>query len=428
MIKNLKQVALLLLILIATSASAQTSGNSPYAQYGVGILKSPLLPQTRAMGGISAGIRKPGGYSNINLANPASYSSIDLTTFDVGIYTGLRELSTDSKSQKSFNGTLSHVAFAIPITRGSAFSFGLLPFSDFGYNYRTAPKNTDISSASTVYSGEGGLSKVYLGYGFKIAKNLSLGFNAAYLFGNLKETNSLEFPQDPTAFNSSFRKSRSVGGLSLDYGLQYTVTASKTSRIILGYSGNAGSKVNSKLSQLSNTYRYANGDRYTTDTIQFSDGVQSKISMPFTHTAGFVYEKTNKWLVGADFTVGQWSSFRDGNINPGLKDSYGVNFGAQITPDITAVSNYLKLVDYRFGFKYDKTYIGIQNNDIKQMALTFGFGFPLPSNRSTFYKINLSAELGQQGSHANNLVRERFVNINLGFTMNDRWFVKPKFD
>ena len=85
MIKNLKQAALLLLIFVATSASSQTTGNSPYAQYGVGLLKGLLLPQNRAMGGIGAGLRKPGGYSNINLANPASYSSIDLTTFDVGL-------------------------------------------------------------------------------------------------------------------------------------------------------------------------------------------------------------------------------------------------------------------------------------------------------------------------------------------------------
>ena len=426
MIKNLKQAALLLLIFVATSASSQTTGNSPYAQYGVGLLKGPLLPQNRAMGGISAGLRKPGGYSNINLANPASYSSIDLTTFDVGLYTGIRELSTSSVSERDVNGTLSHVTFAIPVTKGSSMSFGLLPYSDFGYNYRA--KSTEIPSASTIYSGEGGLSKVYLGYGFKIVKNLSLGFNAAYLFGNLKEINSLEFPQDPSAQNSSFQKSRSVGGVNVDYGLQYTIPTSKNTKLTLGYAGNAGLKLNSKTTQLNSTYRYDNTDRFTTDTISFSENVSGEITMPMTHTAGFVFEKSNKWLVGADLSFGKWSNYRGGNSHPQLTDSYGINVGAQITPDITAVSNYLNLIDYRFGFKYDKTYIRVANNDIKQTALTFGFGFPLPANRSTFYKINLSAELGQQGSHDNKLVKERFVNINLGFTMNDRWFVKPKFD
>lgn len=434
MIKNLNKVAVGILILFATNATAQSTGNSPYAHFGVGLLKGSLLPQSRAMGGISAGIRKREGYSNINLtniniANPASYSSIDLTTFDVGAYTGIRELSNNSISEKSVNGTLSHVAFAVPVNRSSALSFGLLPYSDYGYNYRTTSKiGSEITNAASVYTGEGGLSKAYLGYGFRISKNLSLGINAVYLFGNLKEVNSLEFPQDPTALNSSFQTSKSVSGLNVDYGLQYVVKTSAVTRLVLGYSGNSGSKISSRISRLNSTYRYSNGDKSTTDTIAFVDGLSTKLTMPMTHTAGFAFERTNKWLIGADFNFGKWSNYREGTIYPKLHDNYGVNVGAQITPDITAVSSYFKLVDYRLGFKYDRTYISVSNNDIKQMAFTFGFGFPLPPNRSTFYKINLSAELGQQGTLTNNLVRERYVNIHLGFTMNDRWFIKAKFD
>jgi len=82
------------------------------------------------------------------------------------------------------------------------------------------------------------------------------------------------------------------------------------------------------------------------------------------------------------------------------------------------------LVDYRFGVKYDKTFVQIGNNDINQYAMTFGFGFPLPRNRSSFYKINLSAELGQRGTEKNNLVRDRYLGLHLGFTLNDKWFQK----
>lgn len=80
------------------------------------------------------------------------------------------------------------------------------------------------------------------------------------------------------------------------------------------------------------------------------------------------------------------------------------------------------------GVKYDKTYVKIGNNDINQIAFTIGAGLPLKSNRSTFYRVNLAAELGQRGTLENNLIRERYVNVTLGFTMNDRWFIKPKFD
>ena len=39
-------------------------------------------------------------------------------------------------------------------------------------------------------------------------------------------------------------------------------------------------------------------------------------------------------------------------------------------------------------------------------------------------QINLSTEVGNRGTLANNLVRDRYVNIHLGFTLNDKWFQK----
>jgi len=35
------------------------------------------------MGGIAAGVRTVGGYNNINMLNPASYSAIGLTVIDI---------------------------------------------------------------------------------------------------------------------------------------------------------------------------------------------------------------------------------------------------------------------------------------------------------------------------------------------------------
>ena len=55
-----------------------------------------------------------------------------------------------------------------------------------------------------------------------------------------------------------------------------------------------------------------------------------------------------------------------------------------------------------------------------------GTGSYLPPRRLT--NADLVAELGQRGTISNSLVRERFVNLNLGFTLNDKWFIKPKFD
>ncbi|MEJ7780383.1 MAG: hypothetical protein WKF68_12420 [Daejeonella sp.] len=433
MIKILKNIFLLTLLAVGISSTAQTTSSSPYSQFGLGDLKGPFLPQSRAMGGLSMGVRKPGLYDNINLANPASYSTLALTAFDVGASMDLRKLSKAGISGKTqFNSTLSHITFGIPINRSSAISFGLVPYSDLGYGFKNSAK-LDTTNIEYVYEGEGGLSKAYMGYGFKVGKKLSLGFNVGYLFGSLKENRAIQFADDRdlrSSFNSRTQFQQSVGGLSFDYGLQYAAALNDRTKLILGYAGNAGKELNSKNNTVTTRYKIAldgTGKRFeeaVSDSTFFSQGANMKINMPMSHTAGFAFEKTNSWLIGADVSYSRWSDYREGSVDPGLNNSYGVVVGGQLTPDATSVSNYWKLVDYRLGLKYDKTFVRIRDTDIKQYALTFGFGFPLPSNRTSFYKINLSTEIGKRGTEKNNLVRDRYINVNLGFTLNDKWFQK----
>lgn len=383
------------------------------------------------MAGLSQGLRKPGLYDNINLANPASYSTLELTTFDVGASMDIRQLSkTNITGKKQFNSTLSHITFGVPVNRFSAMSFGLVPYTDLGYKFSNSGL-VDTTKVNYIYSGEGGISKAYLGYGFKLGKKFSFGFNLAYLFGNLTQSRGFEFAnQLTTVFNSRTQYSNAVGGLSYDYALQFSTDLNSESKFIFGYTGNAGGSLNSKNNIVTTRYKkdVLGNELATADSTYFAEGAKNKIKMPLTHTAGFAFEKTNAWVLGADVSYSRWSDYREGSSNPGLNDSYGLVVGGQITPDANSVSSYFKLVDYRLGFKYDKTFVQVGNNDINQYAVTFGFGFPLPRNRSSFYKINLSTELGNRGTLANNLVRDRYVNIHLGFTLNDKWFQKSYID
>lgn len=427
MIKKVNSIFFCLLLAAVLPAMAQITSSSPYSQFGLGDLKGSFLPQNRGMAGLSQGVRKPGLYDNINLANPASYSTLSLTTFDVGASMDIRQLSKSNiTGKKQFNSTLSHINFGVPVNRFSALSFGLMPYTDLGYKFSNSGL-VDTNKVNYIYSGEGGVSKAYLGYGFKLGKNFSFGFNMAYLFGNLTQSRAFEFANElTTVFNSRTQYSNAVGGLSFDYGAQFFVDLNSETKVILGYTGNAGGELNSKNNIVTTRYKkdVLGNELATADSTYFAEGAKNKFKMPISHSAGFAIEKTDKWLIGADLNYSRWSDYREGNSNPGLNDSYGLVVGGQITPDANSVSSYFKLIDYRLGFKYDKTFVQIGNNDINQYALTFGFGFPLPRNRSSFYKINLSTEVGNRGTLANNLVRDRYVNIHLGFTLNDKWFQK----
>jgi len=428
MIKFFRNILLLTLIAGGFTVFAQSTTNSPYSQYGIGNIKGPFLPQNRAMGDIAVGLRNIGPvFSNINLANPASYSDIHLTAFDVGAASEIYKLNKANISNRAFNATLSHLLFAVPVNKNSALSFGLVPYSDLGYQFKVSTK-VDTTDVDHIYSGNGGLSKAYVGYGTMIGKHLSLGFNAGYLFGKLNNSLSTEFPKDLSALNSRTQNSNSIGGLNFDYGLQFFTNISSKVIFTLGYTANTERKINSVTNVAITHYRSVNGNELSaSDTLYFTDGAKIKITIPMTHTVGFSLQDTKKWLFGADFSMSNWSVFREGNTNPGLKNSYSFAAGGQITPNINSAS-YFKVIDYRLGYKYDKTYININNTDIDQTSVTLGFGFPLLSGRNTYYKINFATEIGRRGTLNNNLVRERFMTFYIGFMVNDRWFQKYKFD
>ncbi|MDQ8003863.1 MAG: hypothetical protein REI64_03620 [Pedobacter sp.] len=428
-------VATLSMLTMSLGVFAQTTVQSPYSKFGLGNLRGSVLPQQRGMGSISTGVFRSSYINNINMQNPASYAGISLTTLDIGMAGSSTELKTNNLSERSFNASLSHVAMAFPLTTKSAVSIGILPYSELGYDFRntaTLGTGTSAKSVDYLYKGEGGLSKAYLGYGIQFGDHFRVGANAEYLFGNLIQSASTEFVNDPGAINSRDQVKNSIYGLNYSYGAQYDFRLGSRTSLVLGYSGSSGSKLNSEKSQYTTIYtKDAQGnERSALDTLSFTENGKTDLKMPLLHSFGFTLQKENKWLVGADYRTGKWSETTIDNVNQGLQDTYGVSVGGQFTPDITAINGYFKRVDYRLGFTYDKTYIRMANEDVKQTAVTFGLGLPLQSGygRSSFYKMNVSAEVGRRGKITNSLIQERYVNFHLSFLLNDRWFQRFRFD
>jgi hypothetical protein len=433
MINRTKSLFILLSIFSAFSASAQSTSSSPYSKFGLGDLRQQSLPQNMGMGGIAAGVRTVGGYNNINMLNPASYSAINLTTIDIGAYATVNTLSNNTAKQTGADFRLNHLAFAIPVTKGtSALSFGLLPYSELGYSFKQVTK-IDTNTVNSIYGGEGGLSKAYFGYGFNLFKHLNLGFNVGYVFGNLRQTSSVEIPNYYySSFNTQLEQNQSVKGLLYDYGLQYEIGLSTTSKLVLGYSGSLKSSLTSSTKYVSTQYLIdasTGAADIARDTVYSRQGSNSKISLPLIQHFGLSYQKENHFLIGADYSRGNWSQMAIDGVNQNLNNTESYRIGGQIIPNINALSSYLAVMDYRLGYQYNKTYIHTSGTDINENVFSFGLGLPIRSqNRSAFYKVNFAAEVGQRGTLANNLIKENFYNFRLSFLLNDRWFNKFKFD
>ncbi len=431
--KALQLVVATGLLLVNIQASAQTTtSHSPYSKFGLGQMREDLLPQTRSMGGISSAIRYQSGLPILNLANPASYSAFSRTILEVGLYGNATELSRTGVKDNTADFAFSHLAVGIPLSqRYGGLAFGLIPYSDVGYNQTSTERIGDLTY-NISSKGEGGINKAFFGYGVSPLKGVSIGANVGFLFGELTDIDLVSFPKNPGMLNARYNETRLVRGATFDYGVQYSKAISKKLNLTVGYTGSLNNTVSSKTTSFVKRTEPSNDPDYQNvalDTVSSVTGLSRNINLPLKHNIGFALSKGYNWMVGADFKYADWTYFQTRAGEPSLGKNYGVAVGGQIKPDPTSFK-YWNIVDYRLGFRYNQTQLKYNNQNINDMAVTVGLGLPLPETNFglTFSRINISAEFGQQGSLSNNLVRERYVNLNLGFTLNDTWFRRRSYD
>jgi len=70
----------------------------------------------------------------------------------------------------------------------------------------------------------------------------------------------------------------------------------------------------------------------------------------------------------------------------------------------------------------------VNNTDIKNFGITFGVGLPLSTAAGGFSNINLGFEVGKRGTTEMMLIEENYFKINLGLSLNDKWFLKRKIN
>lgn len=400
-------------------------------------MREDLLPQQRSMGGIAAGVRTLGGFPVLNISNPASYSAFSRAIFDGGMYGNVTKLDKGAVSDHTADFAFSHFTFGIPlsvrpqrVTHGIA--FGIVPFSDIGYNASSVRPLDTIQYRSSL-TGEGGINKAFIGYGISPVQGLSVGANAGLLFGSLTDRASIEFPFSLGAYNTIQSDERYIRGLTVDYGLQYVRSLGNRMSLTVGYAGSLNNTVNNETTSMVTIAQGGLGssivDQVALDTVMAPTVSSRKINLPLKHSVGFTVSKGYNWTVGADFKYADWSGFQTRQGEPRLGQDIGVAVGGQFKPDPTS-TKYLNIIDYRLGFRYNKTPITLNNQRINDMAITAGIGIPLSGDTfgRTFSAINISAEFGQQGTPNSNLIRERYINLHFGFTINDLWFQRRSYD
>ncbi len=422
MLKTIKIKFIFIFLILSQVVIAQDDMNSPYSRYGMGELMGNAQTGLRSMGGISYGVRKN---NIINSYNPASYTGFDTLSFvfDIGLQFKQSELKTSTLKQNTNDANVTQFAIGFPIFRWWKSSIGLLPMANMEYQTKIPGKDSLGGNMTYLYSGSGGLRKVYWGNAFSPTKNLSIGANLNFVFGDLSKIRTAHF--DSTyIFDSRFEDHTYIHNLTFDFGAQYTLKLNERDNLIIGAVYSPKLKRNTKVDLFDHTLLSNNVNSTLVDTVTFSQNVESKIQYPASFGIGLTYNHEKKWMVGADFTYTNWSDLRINEKSDSLQNSWKIAVGGEWKPNPVS-PNYFKRTAYRLGFLYESSYLNLQNTSLSKMAVTAGFGLPLRKSYST---INVGIELGKFGTTQNNLIQEKYFQISVSFSAYDIWFIKRKYE
>ena len=415
-----KKVIVIIALFFGLVGYSQENTASPYSFYGLGEVKFGGTEDARAMGGLSFA----GDSLSLNLLNPASYSSLKLVSFGVGGTSTFTKLSNSTTSEKAKRTSLNYLAIGVPLGSKFGASFGVLPYSAVGYKVQ---KTETIGSEERTnrFTGEGNINRVYIGAGYTVNKNLSIGLDLQYNFGVI-ESEALENVTG-VLLSSRERNNSSISGLSFNLGALYNNKINEKLDVYSSFTFTPEAKLNSDNTRNIATVSFSsNGTEIVTG--QLDDVISNeKLVIPTKLSFGAGVGERNKWLVGTEITFKGSSSqnnrSNDVDTNYNFENGQKYTIGGYYIPKYDSYSSYLSRIVYRAGFRYEKTGLIVNNQSINDYGMNFGLGLPLGLS-----KINVGVEFGKKGSASNSLIEENYVNLSVGLSLSDKWFRKRKID
>ena len=422
---RLKLLGALCTFFIISEGFSQSSA-STYSALGIGEVNFGGLTQNQAMGGM--GISYGSGWA-VNNVNPALSTQNLVFNFQAAMNYRRIQASTSDDSDNLDGGGLSYVAMSLPIKSGkTTFGMGLNQISSVNYGMVIVGRvaNSDFQSLNKI-NGDGGISEAYLSGGVLLTKGLSLGIHGSYLFGSTIKTNVLSiFDQnlDPAGVPSEYYERLTVSDVAIKGGLHYFFKVGERSNIHLGTIYHTYGNVNGK--EFAKVADIGQASRPETPGDLISNNETGSIYIPDKLGYGVSFEKINKFVISAESQFQDFSKYRSFSGNTGeLGNAIKLGVGGQFTPDYFAVGDILKRSTYRLGFEYQQTPFVVSQTKIKDVGINFGASIPM-NNLSL---LNLAVKIGSRGTIESGLIRENYLNLSLGFSLNDNtWFYKRSFE
>ena len=411
----------ILFILISFFGYSQRTSYSPYSYFGVGETNFSATVENQMMGGNTA------YYDSVhqNMNNAASLSKLKFVNYSVGVDLKNTSYLSASTNEKSTAAAINYISVAIP-TKLLSFSFGIKPKTSVGYLLENDDKSKTPPELNR-FTGSGGVSNAFVSIGFELLENWGFGFSSSYAFGNLNHyhTKILENIELYTRVSSE----SSVSGLDYNFSTVYQKTFNEKITLYSSIIYQPEAKYKSRNNQIISTIDPNSSFGGDFEEIDLSAvGLKNtNIKIPNSLSFGLGLGQDKKWFLGFNYMKNDEGGYKNelmGLDNVEFKSSQTYSIGGFLLPEYNSFTNYFKTLTYRFGVRYKSGGLYVNNQQINEIGVNFGFGIPLAGISSA----NLGFEFGQRGTTKASLIKEKFFSIRLGVSLNDLWFIRSMYN
>ncbi len=399
----------------------QSGTSSPYSLAGLGELNFRGTQINRFMGGLDV-------YTDsihANLSNPASYGALKLTTYSLGIHYKSNLMNDGNYGKNGQTAALDYLAVGIPAGK-FGFGFGIIPLTSVGYRVNTINENVSPSIIDQ-FQGAGGINQAFISLGFPLFKVLHIGGTLNYNFGNL-EYNTEQFRQGIDIATLLRRKSV-VAGWNYLLSANLNIPLKKQYELKAMYAIQPNAYFDSSNEQIIFTRSIANSTVTDFEEINLSaKGLQTTtMKYPLLQKFGLGFGKAKKWFVGFQRNQSPFSAFENTFMqreNITYRDASQFTVGGFFIPNYTSLTNYFSRAVYRFGFRSEQMGVAINGIPLTETGISFGVGLPMAG----YSNANVGIEMGRRGEKNSGLIRETFIALRVGLSLNALWFIKPKYN
>ena len=399
------------LCMTAVALRAQNN-TSPYSMIGIGDIEKSSFDRSTGMGHTGLALSSNRFFYQ---SNPASFGKLDEHFFYAEVSSRFKSVTysgtpiTDPASSGSSDMQFKKIAIAVKPKPRWALSVGLLPYSTSNYSF-TASKDIQGSNLTTdaYYEGSGSTNQFYVTNTFILAKNLYLGLQSSYNFGQLQEKETIA--GDITDSTLITNRNIFLGSTNFKLGIQYRFRLNKQFELAMGATVSNRTKLRADyaLKVQDGNSVVLNNEYYKTNYF----------TIPVTYAGGLAAIYQNSWTFAFDYQYQGWGSQQYKGINYSLVNSQRYSGGVEYAKKIPYLNQFFEKYFLQSGFYYNNSYLQMAGQQLTEYGATLGAGIQLA--RSGF-GLQGSLEFGQRGTTDHGLIKEKFTQFNITLSYRDFW-------